>query len=432
MLPETILQFGTGKFLRAFADLFVHELNEAGRAGEKGLGIGDWGLDCASQTPESSRLAPIPNPQSPIPNPRSPVGRIVAVQSTGSGRAAAICAQGGRYYVAVRGLLERQTIDRTVEVGSISRALSARGEWPEVLRLARLPSLRLVISNVTEAGYQLEAQDVRTSEVLETSEVCARSDAPPRSFPAKLVAVLRARFEAGLPGLVILPCELLEGNGSRLQGLVLDQAGRWNVPAEFVDWLQSACSWPSTLVDRIVSAPPQGDELAQRDPLSAVAEPYALWLVEGKPPLDLAGLEAHPAVQRVERLEPYYLRKVRILNGAHTALVAKAMPLGFRTVREAVLDPQIGPWLRRLVFEEIVPVLEGRTEGPGQFARQTLERLANPFLEHRLTDIALHHEVKLQTRLVPTYNEFIERFGRRPPLLAEIVGTGIDSGSPAS
>ena len=126
-------------------------------------------------------------------------------------------------------------------------------------------------------------------------------------------------------------------------------------------------------------------------------------------------------MQQVDRLEPYYLRKVRILNGAHTALVAKAMPLGFTTVRQAVLDPEIGGWLRRLLFEEIVPVLEGRTEDPEPFARQTLERFANPFLEHRLADIALHHDVKLQTRLAPTYHEFIERFGREPPLLAEIV-----------
>jgi tagaturonate reductase len=367
MLPETILQFGTGKFLRAFVDLFVHELNEGGR----------------------------------------PVGRVVAVQSTANERAAAINARGGRYHVAVRGLLEGQTIDRTVEVGSISRALAARSDWAEVLQLARSPALRLVVSNVTEAGYQLAADD-------------APNDAPPRSFPAKLLAVLRARFEAGLPGLAILPCELLEGNGSRLRGLVLDQAARWNSSAELVDWLQSACAWPSTLVDRIVSAPTPGDALAQRDPLYAVTEPYALWLIEREPPGDLAGLEAHPAVERVERLEPYYLRKVRILNGAHTALVAKAMPLGFETVRQAVLDPQIGPWLRRLVFEEIVPVLEGRTENPGQFARQTLERLTNPFLEHRLADIALHHEVKLQTRLAPTYAEFLQRFGREPPLLAEI------------
>lgn len=390
MLPETILQFGTGKFLRAFADLFAHELNDG----------------------------------------REPIGSVVAVQSTGSGRAAIFNAQGGRYHVAIRGLSEGRTIDRTIEVRSVHRALAAQSDWQEVLRLARSPSLRLVISNVTEAGYRLDAQDKPT-------------DAPPRSFPAKLLAVLRARFEADLPAPTILPCELLEHNGDRLRRLVLEQAAVWKVPQALGDWLESGCRWCNTLVDRIVSAPPPGDELAQRDPLYAIAEPYALWLIEavegsgtgdwgseksshdfrslrdfGSP--SLAGLEAHPAVQRVERLEPYWLRKVRILNGAHTALVAKAMPLGFATVRQAAHDPQIGPWLRRLLFEEIVPVLEGRSEDPEGFARQTLERFANPLLEHRLADIALHHEVKLQTRLVPTYREFVERFGREPPLLTEI------------
>jgi tagaturonate reductase len=366
MLPETILQFGTGKFLRAFADLFVYELNESGTA----------------------------------------AGRIVAVQSTGTERAAACNARHGRYRVAIRGLLEGRTIDRSVEVGSVSRALAAQTDWREVVGLARSPSLRMAISNVTEAGYRLEPEDTP-------------NDSPPRSFPAKLLAVLAARFDAGLPGLTILPCELLERNGERLRQLVHDQAERWKVSGQLRDWLESVCQWRNTLVDRIVSAPPPGDEWAQRDPLYAVAEPYATWLVEGDSPL--GGLEAHPAVQRVERLEPYYLRKVRILNGAHTALVAKAMPLGFTTVRQAVLDPQIGQWLRRLLFEEIVPVLEGRTESPGQFARQTLERFANPFLEHRLADIALHHDVKFQTRLAPTYREYVDRFGREPGLLAEIV-----------
>ena len=366
MLSETILQFGTGKFLRAFVDLFAHELNESDSA----------------------------------------IGRIVAVQSTGVERAAAWNARQGRYCVAIRGLLEGRTIDRVVEVGSVGRALAAQTDWREAIRLARSSSLRMVVSNVTEAGYRLEPGD-------------APHDSPPRSFPAKLLAVLAARFDAGLPGPLILPCELLQQNGERLRQLVLEQAGHWKLPGQLREWLESGCQWRNTLVDRIVSAPLPGDELTPRDSLYAVAEPYASWLVEGDSPLD--GLEAHPAVQRVERLEPYYLRKVRILNGAHTALVAKAMPLGFTTVREAVLDPQIGPWLRRLLVEEIVPVLEGRTESPGQFARQTLERFANPFLEHRLADIALHHDVKLQTRLAPTYREYIDRFGREPALLAEIV-----------
>ena len=153
-----------------------------------------------------------------------------------------------------------------------------------------------------------------------------------------------------------------------------------------------------------------------------MAEPFALWLIEGE--LDVPGLAGHPAVQAVDSLEPYHLRKVRILNGAHTALVAKALPQGFETVREAVEDAQIGAWLRELLFEEIVPALAGRVEGAEEFARQTLHRFANPFLDHRLRDIALHHEVKLGTRLLPTCEEYRERFGREPKRLGEVLGRG--------
>jgi tagaturonate reductase len=364
---ETILQFGTGKFLRAFADLFVHELAQSGKT----------------------------------------LGRVVALQSTGSDRARAFNEQGGRFHVAIRGLDQARRVDRTVEVRSVSRALTAASDWEKVLDVARSPSLCTIISNTTEAGYELDASD-------------RLGDAPPRSFPARLLAVLKARFEAGQPGVTVLPCELLEGNGDRLLRLVVEQAERWGLPETLIDWLRADCSWHNTLVDRIVSAPPPGDPLGMSDPLFAVAEPFALWLIQGS--LARTQLGEHPAVEEVEKLEPYYLRKVRILNGAHTALVAKARPLGFETVREAALDPDLGPWLESLLMEEIVPVLEGRTEGPRQFALDTLERFANPFLEHRLADIALHHDVKLRTRLVPTLDEFRQRFGRTPKRLGEIVG----------
>ncbi len=365
-LPETTLQFGTGKFLRCFADLFIHQLNQTGR----------------------------------------PVGRIVAVQSTGSERAARLNRQGGRFHVAVRGLRGGRRVDHVHEVTSVSRALAAGDDWPGVLDFARSESLRTVISNTTEAGYALDDRD-------------RPGDCPPRSFPAKLLAVLAARFEAGLSGLTILPCELLESNGRRLRHLVLDQAARWDVSAELAGWIESECWWQDTLVDRIVSAAADDDPLLAGDPLSAVAEPFASWLIEGKP--RIGPLADHPAVECVDRLGPYHLRKVRILNGAHTALVAKALPLGFATVRQAVLDPGIAGWLDGLLFEEIVPTLEGRTARPEAFARDVLERFRNPFLAHRLADIALHHEIKLKTRLLPTRREFEERFGRVPPRLEEIL-----------
>jgi tagaturonate reductase len=293
-----------------------------------------------------------------------------------------------------------------VEVGSISRALAADTDWEAVLCLARSAALRAVISNTTEAGYSLNATD-------------SQQAFPPRSFPAKLLAVLHARFDAGLQGLTILPCELLEGNADRLRDLVLEQARRWNLSATITEWIAHSCVWYNTLVDRIVSAPAAGDAMAASDPLLAVGEPFAFWGIEGA--ANGPSLMRHPAVHWVENLQPYYLRKVRILNGAHTALVAKARPLGLTTVREAVGDARIAPWLDRLLFDEIVPTLIGRTEDPEGFARAVLERFANPFLEHRLADIALHQEVKVQTRLAPTLEEYQAKFGREPRLLAEVV-----------
>jgi len=368
-LPESILQFGTGKFLRCFVDLFVDEANR---------GCGE------------------------------PAGRVVALQSTGAERAATINRQQGRYHVAIRGLMGGEKVDRTIELAPISRALAAPDDWPAVFDVARSESLRLVVSNTTEAGLALDADD-------------RPGTAPPRSFPAKLLGVLLARQEAGLDGVAILPCELVEGNADRLLELVLEQAGRWQVPPSQIDWLRGACSWHNTLVDRIVSAPSPGDPLAERDPLYAVAEPFALWLIEGAP--ELGSLVGHPAVQVVDDLAPYALRKVRILNGAHTALVAKARPLGFETVREAVADPGLGAWLEELLFDEIIPTIVDRVEQAGaeQFARDVLERFANPFLDHRLADIALHHDVKLGTRLVPTYEEYRRRFGRTPRLLGDVL-----------
>lgn len=361
-----MLQFGAGKFLRAFVDLFMAQANRTAH----------------------------------------PAGQAMIVQSTGGGRAAHFNRAAGRYRIAVRGLEAGALVDRIEAVDSVARAITAAEQWPAALAVARSPELRVIVSNTTEAGYQLDAAD-------------AAGDAPPRSFPARLLAVLEARHAAGLPGLAILPCELLDRNAQRLRELVLEQARRWGRPTTLCDWAASACVWRNTLVDRIVSAPKPNDPAAQDDPLYAVAEPYAFWGWEG--PLDWPGMATHPAVRMVDDLTPYSLRKVRILNGAHTALVAKALPLGFVTVREALADAEIRRWLETLLFEEVVPVLAGRTEDPAGFARDTLERFANPFLDHRLADIALHHETKLQTRLAPTLAEYRERFGRAPRLLAGVM-----------
>ena len=363
---ETILQFGGGNFLRAFADFFVHRANQAGQQ----------------------------------------IGQIAVVQSTESPRAQWINQQQGRYHIWTRGLEDGQKIDRLDEVTSLSRAFIAQTQWDGVLEIAQAETLRFVISNTTEAGLVLDADEPGLNQ------------AAPRSFPAKLLALLHHRWQENLGGLAILPCELYDNNGDKLRRLVLEQAQRWALPAALTNWLQNQCNWYNSLVDRIVSGRPAAHPLLERDQLLTVAEPYAFWAIEAPEGLDFL---TDPAVKIVADVAPYALRKVRLLNGIHTALVCKAVPLGCKTVGQALEDPQVRPWLDELVFTELLPPIADRIEDGETFVRQGLERFANPFLEHQLAAIALHHDTKIQTRLVPTYNDYLQQRGTPPPLLSAIL-----------
>jgi tagaturonate reductase len=382
--PETVLQFGAGNFLRAFADLFVHQANEQGQN----------------------------------------VGRVVVVQSTGGDRADLLNRQGGRFHVVIRGLENGQDVDRVEECASISRALVVDRQWADVLAVAASPELRFIISNTTEAGYHVDDEDF--------SEPGALAPGPPSSFPAKLTAVLRARWKAKQPGVTVMPCELIEDNAEQLRGIVLQIAERWKLAAEFSRWMTNQCVWLSSLVDRIVPGKPDDHPLLASDPLLLMAEPFAFWALEAhgaltQPRSPTARWAEHPAILRTADVKPYFLRKVRILNAAHTALVAKVGVRRFATVQDALADDATRAWLERLLFEEIVPTLKGRVDGPEQFARQVIERFCNPFLRHRLDSIAVHQAEKRDIRLAPTYREYQEKFGRVPPLLNEVVSAPVIS-----
>ncbi len=367
MTPETVLQFGSGRFLRAFADLFIYQANAVGQN----------------------------------------VGRVVIVQSTGAGRAGGLTAQGGAYLVGVRGFEAGQVVDRVERCASVSRALHAGTQWPDVLAVAATADLRTILSNTTEAGYALDPAD-------------APDDAVPRSFPAKLLSVLCARHRAGLPGATVVPCELLEGNAGLLRATVVSLAEKWNYPAAVIRYVTDECVWLHTLVDRIVTGPPADHPALSADPMAVVAEPFAFWALEDHPRSQFT--LTHPAITRTADVGPYFLRKVRILNAAHTALLIKAVPRGFKLVREAVADPELNAWLRDLLFTEIVPTLEGRVDQAGRFAEQTLDRFRNPFLDHQFADIALHHANKVEVRLRPTAAEYAAKFGRPARLLGEVLG----------
>jgi tagaturonate reductase len=366
-LPVTILQFGAGRFLRAFVDRFVQHANDGGQN----------------------------------------VGQIVVVQSTPGARAERLNSQPEGYHVLVRGYEEGELVERIEKVQSVRKAVVATQSWSEVLQIAAAPELRWIVSNATEAGYLLDDADKLT-------------DAPPHSMPGKLTQVLWQRFQAKQKAPVILPCELFERNADKLRELVLTQSRRWQLPTDFESWVAKDCVWLNNLVDCIITDPTPDLPLLKEDPLLVCAEPYALLAIE-KPKTGPTPFFADPAIHFVDDVTEYYLRKVRMLNGVHTAMVGKFGNAGFKTVQDLLADRGAARWIRDLLFEEIVPTLAYRVEGVAMFADQVWDRLRNPFTAHLLANIALHHADKVRIRLVPTFEEYKRLFGKAPRRLSEII-----------
>lgn len=374
-LPERAVQFGTGGFLRGFVEFFIDAANRTG----------------------------------------SFDGRIVAIGSTGSGRDDIVNDQNGLYTLVTEGIENGRPVREFRLISSLSRALSANAEWDQVLQLARNPEIALVFSNTTEVGIVLDPDD-------ELGE-------PPRSFPGKLTAFLYERARtfgySAESGLQIIPCELVDRNGERLRAIVAELGTRWNLGESFQRWLGANVVFCNTLVDRIVPGSPSPDrrnELEQilnyRDALITVCEPYRLFAIEC--PADCRGAlrfaDADPGIILASDIEPYRQRKVRLLNGAHSLLAPVALQCGATTVAEAMSDDLVGAYLRRTMYDELVTALDA--PNAGTFAREVLERFANPYLEHSLFDITLHGTAKMKVRVVPSVQDFVAREHRVPELIA--------------
>jgi tagaturonate reductase len=374
-LPERAVQFGTGALLRGFVDDFVHNANVQGRFG----------------------------------------GRIVAIASTGSARDRALRDQDGLYTLVVEGIERGQPMRECRIISSVSRAISAADEWNAVLELARQPLLEFVFSNTTEVG-------------IVADEDSGAEDAPPKSYPAKLTRFLFERantFEyAADRGLTVIPCELIEDNGARLKEIVVAIARRWDLGTTFLEWLDSAVPFCNTLVDRIVPGAPRDADverlhtmLGYDDALLTTCEPYRLFAIEGDDALRARLTWAtDPGIIIAPDIAPYRKRKVHLLNGAHTLLVPVALPMGCETVRDAMTQPSIGRFVRRVMLEEIAPYLE--VEGAEEFAEAVLDRFRNPHIRHALVDITLQATMKTRVRVVPSVQRYVERTGVVPQSLA--------------
>ena len=356
-----IVQFGTSRFLQAHADLFISEADDA-------------------------------------------LGGITIVQTTASGerskRLAALASPEG-FPVHIRGKQDGAVIDAITTVKSVKRAISANADWDETVRIFS-DEARVAICNTADKGYDI------------SSESDARPDGVPLSFPGKLTALLYRRFEANGQSLTILPAELITRNGDVLKGTVLDLASRWQLPLAFSDWLQREVVFSNTLVDRIVSEP--------LEPAGAIAEPYALWAIERQPGQVLPC--THMAIIVADDISSFAHLKLYILNLGHTFLtdgwLKSDLPRDL-TVRELLSIPAQRERLAEFYSREIVPGFArmGMEAEAKAYVLATIERFENPFLNHRLSDIADNHAEKIRRRA----GGFLEWTGVASPVLEGLLAS---------
>ncbi len=376
--PEKVMQFGEGNFLRAFVDYWFDLANE--KAG--------WN------------------------------GKCCLVQPIAPGLANMINEQEGLYTLYLRGSQAGQKVDDKRVISSVSRCLNPYEEagFNAMMELAVSDELEIIVSNTTEAGIVYDP-------------ACALSDKPASSFPGKLTQVLYHRYQAGKSGLLILACELIDNNGKELQKCVNQYIDQWQLEDGFRNYVNQACTFCGSLVDRIVPGrirdPQEVAALEEKhgycDPLLDVGEVFGVWVIEGDPklndvlPFKKAGLEDKVFV--TPDMTPYKKRKVRILNGAHTGFVLGAYLAGYDIVRDCMHDETILGYMNKMLLEEVVPILPLDQEDCKAFAAAVQDRFNNPFVNHELMSISLNSTSKWRARNMPSFLEYIEKNGKLPKCL---------------
>ncbi len=379
-LPEKVLQFGTGVLLRGLPDYFIDKAN-----------------------------------RHEIFN-----GRIVVVKSTGAGKTDAFDQQDGLYTLCVRGVENGVKQEETIINSSISRVISAREDWKEVLACAHDPNLQIVISNTTEVGITLVEDDIHSN--------------PPQSFPGKLLAFLHERYHefngSEENGLVIIPTELITDNAFQLRSIMVELARLNKLDEKFIHWLQTANHFCNSLVDRIVPGKlPEKDknvveqQLRYKDELMIMAESFRLWAIETgnekvKDILSFSG--ADDGVLIAADIQRFRVLKLRLLNATHSFICGLANLSGLQTVKETVNDSLFSSFIHRLMVNEIAETITSDDisyEDACNFAAQVMDRFRNPYIDHRWTSIAVQYSSKMKMRTVPLLIQHYSKTDQVPELM---------------
>ena len=383
VMPEKIIQFGEGNFLRAFVDWIVWKMNQRT----------DFN------------------------------GSVVVVQPIERGMVDWLNGQDCLYHVNLQGRENGEAVNTLERIDVISRALNPYSQFWAYLALADQPEIRFVISNTTEAGIAFDPS-------------CKLSDAPASSYPGKLVQLLYRRYQTfeGDPtkGLIIMPCELIFLNGHHLKECIYQYIELWkdDLGADyegFKEWFTKYCYVCATLVDRIVPGFPRKEiadiqqKISYKDNLVVQAEVFHLWVIEKAENMTCEALRAEFPAEKAglhvliaESEKPYHERKVTLLNGPHTVLSPVAYLSGVDIVRDACNHEVIGKYIHKVQFEELMETLNLPMDELKKFAGDVLERFNNPFVDHQVTSIMLNSFPKFCARDLPGVKTYLERKGELP------------------
>lgn len=376
-LPVKVLQFGEGNFLRAFIDWMIHEMNRQGKFN----------------------------------------GLVQLIQPLPNGLTDLINAQDGLYTLILRGISDGKVVEKREVIESVKGCLNPYSDWAAAVEAAVNPDLRFVFSNTTEAGIEYKPE-------------AYAPDRCPNTYPAKLTSLVFERWKAfsgdDAKGLVFIPCELIDKNGATLKAHMLHYAADWELPQEFSAWLERSCLFINTLVDRIVAGYPRAEaeticaELGYQDNLLDCGEIFHFFVMEGPEsildelPLKECGLN----VVVTDNQTPYRTRKVRFLNGAHTANVLASILGGLTFVDEMMNDPVFGKMVRKSIYGEIFHTVNLPENEKQFFADSIVERFLNPFAQHRLLSISLNSVSKWKVRVLPSLLDYAKLKGELPAVLA--------------
>lgn len=371
--PVRVVQFGEGNFLRGFVDYMIDIANESGK------------FD----------------------------GDIVLIKPIEFGSLDMFHEQECQYTVSLRGIVDGEAKVQNRVVTAVADAVDTYKEYKKYMELAKIDTLRFVVSNTTEAGIVFDDTDRMELE-------------PPKTFPGKLTKFLyeRYRFFHGdkEKGLVMLPVELIDDNGIMLKKCVMQLIGLWGLEEGFRVWVDEACIFTSTLVDRIITGYPRDEvesiwaDLGYEDRILVTGEPFALWVIESDKdiskefPLPDAGLP----VIFTDNQKPYKQRKVRILNGAHTSFVLASYLAGNDIVLESMQDADVKSFMMKTIFDEVIPTLTLPKKELEEFANAVITRFHNPYVKHALLSISLNSVSKWRARCLPSFLGYVEKYGKLP------------------